>query len=123
MVTAATIIDAVKRHKVFAFDIEHDPALSCHRPGFRLHGCSFATEGVCEYLRDPEQIAQICKSLFVCDDIEAIAYNGKYDLKCLRSAKLIGETSGEICGSRLNQDHNAEGQPKLLNPSAQFFNL
>lgn len=81
-------IDRAKSHGAFAFDTEHDPEISPHDKGFKLHGASFATEGIEFYTQDMGDISSIVKELFP-TDVEAVAYNLKYDLKTLTAAGVI----------------------------------
>ena len=71
----------------YAFDVEHPPELSHHNPDtFRLAGCSFATAGVVHYLTNVTHIKYMCSKLFRRKDVEAIAYNAKFDIQVLRVA-------------------------------------
>jgi DNA polymerase-1 len=72
----------------YAFDVEHPPELTASGPNFRLAGCGFATDGILFYETDVRQIEAICKALFPLH-LDAVAYNGKYDLKCLTAVELI----------------------------------
>lgn len=85
--TKQIIEDAIE-HGSFSFDVEHRPELTFSCEDFRLHGCSFATFDSIFYLQDEDEITEVCEELFPLD-IEAIAYNAKYDIKCLRAAGLI----------------------------------
>ena len=89
MTRADKFVLSVKKEGIFAFDIEHPPHLDKNRPAFRLSGCSFATASEAFYSTDPWEISHICKTLFPLETVSAVAYNGKYDLTCLRSAELI----------------------------------
>lgn len=71
----------------YSFDIEHRPELNAHQTGFELLGCSFATHEMTFYEQDMRQVGLILDALFP-TDLEAVAYNGKYDLKCLTAAGL-----------------------------------
>jgi DNA polymerase-1 len=81
----------------YSFDIEHPPDLSWWQEGFRLSGVSFATEGACFYETDMENVRKICKTLFEHPFIEAIAYNGKYDMKCLKTAGILDIYPDNFC--------------------------
>lgn len=81
-------IKTAKDYGAYSFDVEHDPKLSIHGENFELHGVSFATEGITFYERDDVKTKKIIKELFN-TDAEAIAFNGKYDLKGLVSAGII----------------------------------
>lgn len=82
-------IEDVKESKVFAFDVEHDGNLKPHHANFEVDGVSFASTNHCYYERNRDRFSKIIKTLFAEDDIEAIAYNGKYDLKCLVEDNVI----------------------------------
>lgn len=73
-------------HGSYAFDIEHPPELRPHDENFRLAGMSFATNDVAFYERDIPKCFEYLNVLFDHPDIESIAWNGKYDLKCLVQA-------------------------------------
>lgn len=73
---------------VFSFDAEHDPARPPSSPGFVLAGMSFATVVNSEihamYVTDLADVRDIVLDLFP-RQTEAIAFNAKYDLKCLNA--------------------------------------
>lgn len=75
----------------YSFDVEHPPGLDFSKPGFKLAGVGFATEGMVFYETNLETAKEILVRLFADPIVESIAYNLKYDLKCLRGAKLIGK--------------------------------
>ena len=81
----------------YSFDIEHPPEFDFWQSGFRLSGVSFATDGVCIYETDTDKIKEICQALFPNPLIESIAYNGKYDMKCLKSAGIIDIYPENFC--------------------------
>ena len=81
----------------YSFDIEHPPELNWWQSGFRLSGVSFATEGACFYETDMKKVRKICKNLFKHPFAEAIAYNGKYDMKCLKTAGVIDIYPDNFC--------------------------
>lgn len=83
------IIDDAHKFGLLSFDIEHPPDLDKDSPGFRLSGCSFATKNYSCYLTDIVAITKVCKACFPKEDIECIAFNGKYDLQCLVAVKVI----------------------------------
>ena len=72
---------------MFTFDVEHLPDLSRYQPNFNLIGTSFATGDVSFFEKDTKSALQILHRLFD-TDTEAIAWNGKYDLQCLRAVGL-----------------------------------
>ena len=90
MIDAHAFIEAAKKCGAYSLDVEHAASSDLNNPGFELWGVSFATEGFEDgiYVTDYETYAFICRELFPLD-VEAIAYNGKYDLKCLVSVKVI----------------------------------
>jgi DNA polymerase-1 len=81
-------IDTATKAGGFSFDIEHEGKLSIYQPGFKIHGCSFATHGVAFYETDLDKVQEIVSSLFPLD-LYSVAYNLKYDVKCLKASKLI----------------------------------
>lgn len=81
----------------YSFDIEHPPDLSFWQDDFRLSGVSFATEGHCFYETDMTKVKSICDTLFRHPLVEAIAYNGKYDMKCLKSAGIADDYPQNFC--------------------------
>jgi len=84
-----TFIEMAEEHGAFAFDVEHLDTIQFNADGFKLIGCGFATEGA-EFFADTDaDIERICKALFYNHNIHAVAHNAKYDIKCLRAAKLI----------------------------------
>lgn len=84
-----TFIEAAIKTGVYSFDVEHPPNLSANDPdSFYLYGMSFATEGHTMYEKDMTEVKKIVQTLFPLD-LEAIAYNGKYDIRCSVAAGLI----------------------------------
>jgi len=84
--------EAIRKAKeagMFCFDIEHDPELKSSDPDFKMFGCGFKTDGVQTFARDPKWVSIVLKTLFADPTIDAVAYNGKYDLRCLAAAKII----------------------------------
>jgi DNA polymerase I len=77
-----------KRCGVFAFDVEHSPSVDCSSPLFEENfwGVGLATfrgdEILASFYRDLDAVGRIMTAL---DDCEAVAYNGKYDMKCLKA--------------------------------------
>lgn len=76
----------------YSFDVEHEPDQNCANPGFRMHGVGVATgpadgDVLVRYLVDPAEYIPLLSYLFS-TDLEAVAYNGKYDYKCLRAVGL-----------------------------------
>jgi DNA polymerase I len=100
MITEYKVSDfckAARDHGSFTFDVEHLPDLSVTKDGFKLHGVGLATfdgdELLCDYVTDLDKAAAIINQLFRDSDVEAIAFNAKYDLKCLVQGGII-EPSG-----------------------------
>jgi DNA polymerase-1 len=79
-------IQNAKRCGVFAFDVEHSPKVECSNPDFpdEFWGVGLSTfrgdQILAEFYRDLDRVRHIMSEL---SDVEAIAYNGKYDMKCL----------------------------------------
>jgi len=71
-----------KAIKCFSFDIEHGP-IQLHQAGFDLWGCSFSTDTYTFYAKNKDVVKRITDELFPIKSIEAVAYNGKYDIQCL----------------------------------------
>lgn len=70
---------------VYSFDVEHDPQLNVYDPAsFELLGVGFSTDEMTFFERDMGEVTKIVDALFP-TEAETIAYNGKYDLKCLTS--------------------------------------
>lgn len=82
-------VGVAKRVGCFSFDVEHNPALEFSQPDFRLVGCGFATEGTSLFVRDLVEVGRICRALFPLADVEAVAFKGNYDLKCLVAVGVI----------------------------------
>jgi DNA polymerase-1 len=80
-------VAAATQAGAYSFDVEHHPELDCHQPGFKLHGVGFATEGMSFYEQDMDSVRYLIGELFKLP-LEAIAYNGKYDLKCLMAVGM-----------------------------------
>jgi len=89
MYTAQDLIASARKHKMFCFDVEHAHDTNLSATDFKLHGMGFATEEITVYLTDMTVIREVIRNLFPDDDIEAIAYNAKYDLKCLKAVGII----------------------------------
>lgn len=85
---ADNFIKTVAKVGSYAFDIEHDPDWTAYDAGFELAGVSFATKDIAFYSTDKNEYSYIVKTLFK-TDAEAIAYNGKYDMKCLTGAGIV----------------------------------
>jgi len=92
---AGEFVAAARRFGAFAFDVENPPNLRPYRKDFRLCGCSFATgtyggpDELAYYFTDPAATAHVCGELFPEPELEAVAFNAKYDLQCLRAAGVI----------------------------------
>jgi len=86
---AKTFIDSAKRTKQLCFDVEHDPKLNVDLKPFSSHGCSFATTEFSEYIKDKTAIREITIECFNDEEIQCIAFNGKYDIKCLRQEGIL----------------------------------
>ena len=68
----------------FCFDVEHPPELSLYHPeSFRLSGVSFATKSDSLYVTDIDQARKLLTYLWYETESEIIAYNAKYDIKCV----------------------------------------
>ena len=89
---AKRFVQAARQAGGYSFDVEHPPELDWSKPGFRLTGVSFATDGMAGFVRDSAVWQFIILELFPEDALEAIAYNGKYDLKCLVAVGCINST-------------------------------
>jgi len=72
----------------FSFDVEHSPKIGPHEEGFMIDGCSFSCGSITFYERTLASVTTIVKRLFPAN-VEAVAYNAKYDLKCLVSSGII----------------------------------
>lgn len=68
----------------FTFDVEHHPDLNRYQDDFKLIGVSFAAGDVAFFERRTDAAIELLDSLFGLD-VEAIAWNGKYDLQCLHA--------------------------------------
>ncbi len=93
MALDSALVDRVcasaEKHGMYSFDIEHPPELDHHDPRtFRLAGCGFATPDLAVYVRDYDTIVAICRRLFP-QKLDAIAFNGKFDIQCLVAAGVI----------------------------------
>lgn len=75
------------KNKCYSFDVEHHPDSRPNSAGFELGGVSFATEydGAITSFYEPRKdvYSHLIKTLFDNPELEAIAFNGKYDLQCL----------------------------------------
>ena len=80
-----TFVDTARTEGMFSWDVEHNPELSVHGSHFELLGISFAAGDLCFYETDISKAFGYLKTLFA-EDIEAIAWNGKYDIKCIHAA-------------------------------------
>lgn len=75
------------------FDVEYDEKEvgGIFSPGFKIHGCGFASlsgnEIVKEYVTDLGRIKSIIDSCFPDPNIQIVAHNAKFDILCL---KIIG---------------------------------
>ncbi len=76
-------IEETKAIGCYAFDIEHHPDLELHKEHFDLHGCSFSNGRTCFYVKNKEKVQEITSALFPLKNLEAVAFNGKYDVQCL----------------------------------------
>ncbi len=88
-------LEHAKAIRCYAFDIEHNPSIGLHQQGFDLWGCSFSTDKYTFYAKNRDTVRRITDELFPIKEIEAIAYNGKYDIQCLKQsgwANLYPET-------------------------------
>ncbi len=109
---AVEFVDAAIAAGMFCFDIEHDPELTFSVPKFELWGCGFAVpvgmqdksgnnnhvNGMwCFYSTDQYEISHIINTLFGIKSVEAIAYNGKYDIKCLKAAEHTDIYPENLC--------------------------
>ena len=81
-------IEAATKCGSYAFDIEHEIGLEPYSEDFTLDGVGFGTEGLTKYVTDEVVYTELIRRLFKAD-LEAIAHNGKYDLKCLVGAGII----------------------------------
>lgn len=88
-------IKSAKKSGVFAFDIEHSPDFDCNDVSFvdNIWGVGLATFQSDEVIlavfqRDLSIVKTIMSELSEC---EAVAYNGKYDIKCLTVAGVLNK--------------------------------
>ena len=79
-------IEQTHKTGMYAFDVEHLPELELHQTGFTLHGCSFSNNIQTFYVKNPVICKQITDALFPCKQLQAIAFNGKYDIQCLKQS-------------------------------------
>jgi len=86
---AEAFVSAAIQAGGYSFDVEHPPELNCTMEGFRLTGVSFATDGFEGFVRDPDVWRFLIRELFPHENLQAVAYNGKYDLKCLVAVDCI----------------------------------
>lgn len=77
------LLDAIDAEGAYSFDVEHDPNLKMHQPGFQLSGCTFHTEGAAHYLTSGTAVRRITDKIFPRKDLVAVAHNAKYDMKSL----------------------------------------
>jgi len=81
------IVEGAQKYGLVSFDVEHDPNLNPNSPtDFKLWGCSFAIDPSEDenvwYLRDTDEIREVWSQLSRIPDLEWVAHNGKYDVKC-----------------------------------------
>jgi DNA polymerase I-like protein with 3'-5' exonuclease and polymerase domains len=118
-VRARNFVAAAKTYKRFAFDIEHDPNVEPTDVGFIIHGCSFCCEDMVFYETDLSIVQLILLDLFDDPELEAIAFNGKYDLKCLISSGIITQYQypksfvDPMIGVNLLDDNRKKGEMGL----------
>jgi len=97
MSTVNDFVDAATRAGGFSFDVENPPELRPHLPKFRLAGCNFGTDGDFNiYLTDTKQVLELCRRLFVLE-LDAVAYNAKYDLRVLRALDKTIPYPAQLC--------------------------
>ena len=93
--TLEEVLRQVEETKVFVFDVEHDPEKEFSKPDFELWGVGIGTGLDFWYVTDLELAKKILQTVFVrtrnpdLPAIEVVAYNGKYDLKCVVAMKWI----------------------------------
>ena len=80
----------------FSFDVEHDPNTQFNHTDFSLWGVSFAIGEDRHWVRDRAVWEPAIHQLFALPDVDAVAYNGKYDLKCLR-ALGVNDDPQQLC--------------------------
>jgi len=80
----AFVAEAVK-NGVFTFDVEHDPDKKASDAVFTLWGVGFATGTEVMFIQNLDVAKDIIVQLFAHDEVEKVAFNGKYDLKCLKA--------------------------------------
>ena len=78
-------VDTARAEGMFAWDIEHNPDIGPHAENFELYGISFAAGDISFYERDIDKAFGYLDVLFP-EEIDAIAWNGKYDIKCIHAA-------------------------------------
>lgn len=92
----------LEKHGVFTFDVEHwltdkknpDPRGQYWRPEFDLWGVSFAIpneDGTGDHVwfeRDKQKYAEYLK-VGIESGAESVAFNGKYDVKCIRAEREL----------------------------------
>ena len=83
------VLDEVDETGLLCFDIEHDGDLKPGHANFEIHRCGFRSGTVEDYITDRDVISEIVCTVFARDDVEVIAYNGKYDLLCLLSDNIV----------------------------------
>ena len=93
----------------YTFDVEHNPNLGPHLPDFKLTGCGFSSGSITFFCRDMDEIKHICTKLFPDPELDAVAFNAKYDLKCLKAAGLMNDypesvVDPMIAGNLLNDN-------------------
>jgi len=80
----------------FSFDVEHDPNTQFNHTDFSLWGVSFAIGEERHFVRDRAVWQPAIVQLFALEGVDAVAYNGKYDLKCLK-ALGVREDPKQLC--------------------------
>lgn len=97
------IVSLVKKTGVYTFDIEHDGDLVPTSKDFELWGVSIAVDTQTYWIRNKELGSVLMQTLFALEstddgrEIEHVAFNGKYDLKCLMIAGWITKYPKLFC--------------------------
>lgn len=129
MLSIEAFVEKAAEDGAFAFDVEHPPGLIPTSEKFRLCGCSFATADSVMYLTNPASISKLCKILFRITSVDAVAYNGKYDLKCLLGAGLVDSEEfpksfvDPMIGVNLLDDNRRPNQLGLKVVMKDFFDV
>ena len=93
--TVDEVLKQVDETGVFVVDIEHDPEKEFSKPGFELAGVGIGTGLEFAYLTDINLAHDILTKVIDTPvtsqgkDVEVVAFNGKYDFKCLKKLNLI----------------------------------